>query len=67
MRRRDFIAPSGAAVKPLRDGFKDAGYVEGSLIFEDRFLDRDYPEKMDLLAHELVDLKRDLICGGSRL
>jgi len=67
MRRRNFIALSGAAVRPLRDGFKDAGYVEGSLIFEDWFLDRDHPEKMDLLAHELVDLKCDLICGGSRL
>ena len=53
--------------RPLRDGFKDVGYVESSLIFEDRFLDRDHSEKMDLFAHELVDLKRDLICGGSRL
>ena len=49
--------------RPLRDGFKDVGYVEGSLIFEDRFLDRDHPEKIDLLAKELVDLKCDVLIG----
>src|SRR5690349_12496841 len=33
--------------KPLRDGFKAAGYGEGSLIFEDRFFDKN-SENIDL-------------------
>ncbi|MBI1775115.1 MAG: ABC transporter substrate-binding protein [Proteobacteria bacterium] len=49
--------------KPLRDGFKDVGYAEGDLIFEDRFFDKDHLEKVDLLAKELVDLKCDVLIG----
>jgi putative ABC transport system substrate-binding protein len=47
---------------PLRDGFKAVGYVEGDLIFEDRFTDNKQ-ENMDLLAKELVDLKCDVLIG----
>ena len=46
----------------LRDGFKRVGYVEGSLIFEDRFFDEN-SEIVDLLAKQLVDLKCDVLIG----
>src|ERR1700686_3622696 len=46
----------------LRDGFKAVGYVEGNLIFEERFLDEKL-EKGDLLAKQLVDLKGDVLMG----
>jgi putative ABC transport system substrate-binding protein len=49
--------------KPLRDGFKDVGYAQGDLIFEDRFMEKDHPERVDLLAKELVDLKCDVLIG----
>jgi putative tryptophan/tyrosine transport system substrate-binding protein len=46
----------------LRDGFKAVGYVEGSVIFEDRFFDNSL-EKAYLLAKQLVDLKCDVLIG----
>ena len=46
----------------LRDGFKAVGYVEGSVIFEDRFLDKNL-ENADLLAKQLVDLKCAVLIG----
>ena len=46
----------------LLEGFKAVGYVEGNLIFEERFLDEKY-EKADLLAKQLVDLKCDVLIG----
>jgi ABC-type uncharacterized transport system substrate-binding protein len=46
----------------LRDSFKAVGYLEGALIFEDRFFDKNL-ENMDLLAKELVDLKCDVLIG----
>jgi putative ABC transport system substrate-binding protein len=48
--------------KPLRDGFKAIGYVEGSLAFEDRFFDKN-SENVDVLAKQLVDLKCDVLMG----
>src|SRR5688572_16036559 len=48
--------------KPLRDGFKDVGYVEGSVIFEDRFFNQE-SESLDSLAKQLVDLKCDVLIG----
>src|SRR5271169_3403639 len=50
--------------RPLRDGFKAVGYGEGSLIFEDRFFDKN-SEKADLdfLAKQLVNLKCDVLIG----
>jgi putative tryptophan/tyrosine transport system substrate-binding protein len=48
--------------KPLRDGFKAVGYVEGSLIFEDRFYNQ-HSENMDMLAKQLVELKCDVLMG----
>lgn len=49
--------------RPLRYGFKDVGYAEGDLTFEDRFIDKDHLEKVDSLARELVDLKCDVLIG----
>lgn len=54
--------------KPLRDGFKNIGYVEGGLNFEDRFPykssdDAGYQTNLDLLAKELVDLRCDVLVG----
>ncbi|MDE2376785.1 ABC transporter substrate-binding protein [Bradyrhizobium sp.] len=48
--------------RPLRDGFKAAGYAEGSLIFEDRFFDKN-SENVDVLAKQLVDLNCDVLMG----
>jgi putative tryptophan/tyrosine transport system substrate-binding protein len=50
--------------KPLRDGFKDVGYVDGDLIFEDRFFDKNFEKvSLDVLAKQLVDLKCDVLIG----
>lgn len=48
--------------RPLRDGFKDVGYVESNLIFEDRFFNKN-SENLDVLAKQLVDLKCDVLMG----
>ncbi|QOZ54442.1 ABC transporter substrate-binding protein [Bradyrhizobium sp. CCBAU 53338] len=48
--------------KPLRDGFKAIGYGEDSIIFEDRFFDKN-SENLDLLARQLVELKCDVLMG----
>ncbi|CAN7511401.1 ABC transporter substrate-binding protein [Bradyrhizobium sp. LjRoot220] len=48
--------------RPLRDGFKAIGFGEGSIIFEDRFFDKN-SENIDLLAKQLVELKCDVLIG----
>jgi len=59
-------AESQAALPSFRAGFKDVGYAEGDLIFEDRFwgsASRGSSERLDLMAKELVDLKCDVLVG----
>ena len=59
-------AEAQADLPSFRAGFKDVGYSEGDLIFEDRFWDsgsRGSLERLDLLAKELVDLKCDVLVG----
>jgi len=51
-----------ADLPSFRAGFKDVGYAEGDLIFEDRFYGLNL-EKADLFAKELVDLKCDVLIG----
>ena len=55
-----------ADLPSFRAGFKDVGYSEGDLIFEDRFWDsgsRGSLERLDSFAKELVDLKCDVLVG----
>jgi putative ABC transport system substrate-binding protein len=59
-------AESQADLPSFRAGFKDVGYAEGDLIFEDRFWDSASSgsfERLDLMAKELVDLKCDVLVG----
>lgn len=55
-------AESHPYYRPLRDGFKEIGYGEGSIIFEDRFFDKN-SNNIDALARELVELKCDVLIG----
>ena len=55
-----------ADLPSFRAGFKDVGYAEGDLIFEDRFRDSGSSgslERLDSMAKELVDLKCDVLVG----
>ncbi|HVI76922.1 MAG TPA: ABC transporter substrate-binding protein [Candidatus Acidoferrum sp.] len=59
-------AEAQADLPSFRAGFKDVGYAEGDLIFEDRFwgsASRGSSERLDLMAKELVDLKCDVLVG----
>jgi len=59
-------AKAQADLPSFRAGFKDVGYAEGDLIFEDRFWDSGSSgslERLDSMAKELVDLKCDVLVG----
>src|SRR4051794_15019958 len=59
-------AETQADLPSFRAGFKDVGYAEGDLIFEDRFWasgSRGALERLDFMAKELVDLKCDVLVG----
>jgi len=57
-------SPPDANIEGLRQGLRDLGYIEGhNIILEYRWADRD--ERLSELAHELVQLKVDVILTGS--
>jgi len=56
-------SPPDANIEGLRQGLRELGYVEGqNIILEYRWADRD--ERLSELAHELVQLKVDVILDG---
>lgn len=61
-------APNEQAETPafgyLRQGFAELGYIPGkNIAFEDRYA-AEIPERFDIVANELAQLKVDLICAN---
>ena len=57
-------SPTDANIEGFRQGLRELGYIEGkNIVLEYRWPDRD--EQLPAMAHELVQLKVDVILTGS--